>query len=69
MVELENMICVLTKIGLKSRKPGKKVVSLHVVHAAAEERGHLEAERGALAHQARHVPVVERPAFTAEPEL
>ena len=45
--------------------------SLHVEHAAAEERGDLEAARRALAQQARHVPVVERPALKAneEPEL
>ena len=36
--------------------------SLHVVQAAAVEGGDLEADRSALAHQARHVPVVERPA-------
>ena len=36
-------------------------MSLHVVQSAAVEGGDLEAGRRALAHQARHVPVVERP--------
>ena len=37
------------------------ILSLHVVRAAAVKGGDLEAVRSALAHQARHVPVVESP--------